>query len=237
MLVEVRVQSLALDRNTNTPVVILQELDGDRVLPIWIGPAEASSIAMRLADMDSPRPLTHDLFCSLLGKLGGAVTKVVITEVQESTYYAELVVTRNGETITVDARPSDSIAVALRSGACVMADDSLLEIATIEIAEDESITDSSPMVEQIELGSQEKKIGPEELKEHLRPAARAFLGRVQRDARRRGGRDDVVLFWPGDQHRRAQRGGRSHIPRACVRRKRGRQRPLEPHRSLLPEDL
>ena len=168
MLVEVRVQSLALDRNTNTPVVILQELDGDRVLPIWIGPAEASSIAMRLADIDSPRPLTHDLFCSLLGKLGGAVTKVVITEVQESTYYAELVITRNGETITVDARPSDSIAVALRLGACVMADDSLLEIATIEIAEDECVSDASPMVEHIELGSQDKKIGPEELKEHLR---------------------------------------------------------------------
>ena len=150
-------------------VLLLNETIGERQLPIVVGWCEARAIAVALDNKEKPeRPLTHDLFCSLLGKLGGSVTKVVITEVQESTYYAELVVTRNGETITVDARPSDSIAVALRSGACVMADDSLLEIATIEIPEDESITDSSPMVEQIELGSQEKKIGPEELKEHLR---------------------------------------------------------------------
>lgn len=168
MLVEVRVQSLALDRSTNTPVVILQEVDGDRVLPIWIGPAEASAIAMRLGEIDSPRPLTHDLICSVLSELGGAVTKVIITKVQKSTYYAELVVSRNGEVISVDARPSDSIAVALRSNARIMADDSLLEIATIEIAEDESVPPPKSVMEKIELVDQDKQLGPEELKEHLR---------------------------------------------------------------------
>lgn len=168
VLVEVRVQSLALDRNTNTPVLILQEVDGERVLPLWIGPAEASAIAMRLADMDSSRPLTHDLFCSLLGELGGAVTKVVITKVKKSTYYAELVVSRNGEMVSVDARPSDSIAVALRTNACIMADDSLLEVATIEISEDEYAPNAKSAVEQGELHCYDRELGAEELKEHLR---------------------------------------------------------------------
>lgn len=168
MLVEVRVQSLALDRTTNTPVVILQEVGGDRVLPIWIGPAEASAIAMRLADMESPRPLTHDLICSVMQELGGAVTEVIITRVQKSTYYAELVVSRNGEVITVDARPSDSIALALRSEARILADDALLEIATIEIAEEESTTGGTPPLGTVDAGDHGKEMGPEELKEHLR---------------------------------------------------------------------
>lgn len=168
VLVEVRVQSLALDRTTNTPVVILQEVDGERVLPIWIGPAEASAIAMRLADMESPRPLTHDLICSVMRELGGAVTKVIITRVQKSTYYAELVVHRNGEVITVDARPSDSIAVALRAQARIMADDALLEIASIEIAEEEAAPGETKGFAAQEPADQSKEMGPEELKEHLR---------------------------------------------------------------------
>ncbi|SVD57467.1 uncharacterized protein METZ01_LOCUS410321, partial [marine metagenome] len=110
VLVEVKVQSLALDRSTNTPVVILQELEGERVLPIWIGPGEASAIAMQLADMEFSRPLTHDLLCSVLRGLGGALQKVIISKVESSTYYAQLIVRRNGEVFSLDARPSDSIA-------------------------------------------------------------------------------------------------------------------------------
>ena len=109
MLVEVKVQSLAIDRSTNTPVVILQELEGERVIPIWIGPGEASAIAMQLADMEFSRPLTHDLLCSVLRGLGGALQKVIISKVEASTYYAELIVRRNGEILSLDARPSDSI--------------------------------------------------------------------------------------------------------------------------------
>ena len=142
MLVEVRVQSLALDRTTNTPVVILQELGGERVLPIWIGPGEASAIAMQLADMEFSRPLTHDLICSVLKGLGGALEKVIITKVEKSTYYAELIVRRNGDLFSLDARPSDSIAVALRVDARIYADDELLEEATIEVADEETVTSS-----------------------------------------------------------------------------------------------
>ncbi|HUF76159.1 MAG TPA: bifunctional nuclease family protein [Longimicrobiales bacterium] len=164
MLVEVKVQSLALDRTTNTPVVILQELDGGRVLPIWIGPSEASAIAMQLADMEFSRPLTHDLLCSVLRGLGGALQKVIITKVESSTYYAEMIVRRNGEVFSLDARPSDSIAVALRTEARIFAQDSLLEEATIEIAEEEESGSFEPKGE----GPATEGMGPEELKEHLR---------------------------------------------------------------------
>lgn len=139
MLVEVKVKSLGLDRANNNPVVILEEDAGDRVLPIWIGPSEASAIAMQMADMRFSRPLTHDLLVSVLGGLGGSLDRVVITRVIENTYFAELIIQRNGALISVDARPSDSIAVALRLEAKIFAEDELLEQATIEIAEEEAV--------------------------------------------------------------------------------------------------
>jgi bifunctional DNase/RNase len=140
VLVEVRVQSLGLDRTNNNPVVILQEEEGDRVLPIWIGPGEASAIAMQLADWSFSRPLTHDLLVSVLGGLGGTLERVIITEVVENTYFAELIIQRNGGVISVDARPSDSIAVALRMKAKIFAEEKLLERATVEISEEESVS-------------------------------------------------------------------------------------------------
>jgi bifunctional DNase/RNase len=89
-VIEVRVAHLGLDRTTNTPVVILQEQGGDRVLPIWIGPAEASAIAMELAGMKFARPLTHDLLKLVIVGLGADLRKVIITQVKDNTYYAEL---------------------------------------------------------------------------------------------------------------------------------------------------
>jgi bifunctional DNase/RNase len=175
VLVEVKVQSLALDRTNNSPVVILQEVDGGRVLPIWIGPSEASAIAMQLADMEFSRPLTHDLLCSVLTGLGGALQKVIITKVESSTYYAEMIVRRNGEVFSLDARPSDSIAVALRVEARIFAQESLLEEATIEIAEDESTGEVS--FESKSDAPATEAMGPEELKEHLRKLNPEDFGR------------------------------------------------------------
>lgn len=163
VLVEVKVQSLGLDRASNTPVVVLKEVDGERVLPIWIGPGEASAIAMQLAEMTFSRPLTHDLLVSVVGGMGGALDRVVITKVADSTYYAELVVLRDEEVIKVDARPSDSIAVALRSDARIFAADELLERASIEITEEETVSESE------EEGIQEESLmDAEELKEYLK---------------------------------------------------------------------
>jgi len=173
VLVEVKVQSLGLDRSTNTPVVILKEIEGDRVLPIWIGPGEASAIAMHLADMQFARPLTHDLLVSVLKGLGGTVQKVLITRVEKSTYFAELIVRRNGEVFSLDARPSDSIAVALRVDARIFAQDVLLEPATVEIAEDEPAESGPTPARDLD----PEVMGPEELKEHLRKLNPEDFGR------------------------------------------------------------
>lgn len=167
LLVEVKVQSLGLDTTTNSPVVILQERDGERVLPIWIGPSEARAIAMRMAEMEFSRPLTHDLLVSVLKGLGGDLRKVIITRVEESTYYAELIVHRNGDVISLDARPSDSIAVALRVDARIFAQEDLLERASIEISEAQDVAELDDLTGQTEAQSP-STMGPEELKEYLR---------------------------------------------------------------------
>jgi bifunctional DNase/RNase len=131
-VIEVRVAHLGLDRTTNTPVVILQERDGERVLPIWIGPAEASAIAMELAGVKFSRPLTHDLLKQLIVGLGADLRKVIITQVKDNTYYAELHIYRGDAVIQVDARPSDSIALALRLKAPIFTSETLLELTSVE---------------------------------------------------------------------------------------------------------
>jgi len=135
-MIEVTVAHLGLDRNTNTPVVILREKDGSRVLPIWIGPAEASAIAMELQGMKAQRPLTHDLLKQILLGLGGDLRRVVISAVKENTYFAELLIRRDDNHIfQVDARPSDSIALALRMRAPIFTSDQLLDLSGVETDE------------------------------------------------------------------------------------------------------
>jgi len=148
-VIQVRVAHLGLDRATNTPVVILQEHEGERVLPIWIGPAEANAIAMELAGMKFSRPLTHDLLKQVIVGLGGELRKVLITAVRDSTYFAELHIHRDGHDVfQVDARPSDSIALALRLRAPVYAAAALLELVSpnaVELRSDEGALDSEAL--------------------------------------------------------------------------------------------
>jgi len=172
LLVQVSVQSLGLDRASNTPVVILQEHDGERVLPIWIGPGEASAIAMELADMKFSRPLTHDLLASVMGGLGGALQKVIINRVEAAVYFAEMIIRQNGDVISVDARPSDSIALALRLQAAIYADESLLERGILEAPEEQSI--GEPLVLEEE---SDTEMAAEELQEYLRNLAPEDFGR------------------------------------------------------------
>jgi hypothetical protein len=134
-VIEVRVAHLGLDRTTNTPVVILQEQGGERVLPIWIGPAEASAIAMELAGVKFARPLTHDLLKQVIVGLGADLRKVIITQVKDNTYFAELQIYRGDSVINIDARPSDSIAIALRLKAPIFTSDDLLEHTTVDASE------------------------------------------------------------------------------------------------------
>lgn len=167
-MTEVRVQSVKYDRRTRTPVVVLQETDGDRVLPIWIGQSEANAIAMKLGDVALQRPLTHDLFVSIMAGLGGALQRVLITRVEDSTYFAELIIDRDGDVVSIDARPSDSIALALRADARIFADDSLLVHLAIESEEDGE-----------DAGEDERRRG-EALEEHLRRMRPEDLGRFDR---------------------------------------------------------
>lgn len=132
---EVTVASLGLDKSSSTPVVILREKDGERLLPIWIGPGEASAIAMELAGIRFARPLTHDLFTAVVRGLGSSLVRVLITKVVDNTYFASLVFHQDGEFISIDSRPSDSIALALRAEAPIYADESLLEISALDVEE------------------------------------------------------------------------------------------------------
>src|SRR3954468_5670444 len=116
-MVEVFVSRLGLDSSSNSYVVVLQERDGTRLLPIWIGQPEAESIVMHMHNVKRWRPLTHDLVRSLIVGMGVKLRGVQITRVEKSTYYAELPIQRGSELVQIDARPSDSIAVALRLSA------------------------------------------------------------------------------------------------------------------------
>ena len=173
-MIEVKVQSLGIDQVSKTPVVILQELDGERVLPIWIGPGEASAIAMEMAGMKFARPLTHDLAASLIRTLGGSLTRVLITRVQDNTYYAELVIQRGGEVFSIDARPSDSIAIALRLRARLFTSDGLLSTTPIEVEAD---VEETPAAAPDEPAPPSDALSAEQLKEYLKKLNPEDLGR------------------------------------------------------------
>jgi bifunctional DNase/RNase len=125
-MIEMVVAKLAVDASTRNYVVILQEKEGDRVLPIWIGQPEAESIIIEMHQIPRSRPLTHDLCRSLIRTLGAELERIDITRIEERTYFAELQLRRDGHRLTIDARPSDSIAIALRLHAPIFAHESLL---------------------------------------------------------------------------------------------------------------
>ena len=165
-MVEVVVARLGLDSSTNSYVLILQEKGGQRLLPIWIGQPEAESIVMQMHNIKRVRPLTHDLCKSLILGLGGALRRVQITRVEKNTYYAELHITRGDSVVQVDARPSDSIAIALRLAAPIFAPESLLtEVATEEDGEESGgeVPDQSSFQAQAE----DLRLSAQQLKEYL----------------------------------------------------------------------
>ena len=126
-MVRAKINGLALDVTSNSPVVVLAPEEGDLVLPIWIGHFEAWAIAMELSGVASKRPLTHDLLNGMINRLGGKIAKIEVTELREQTFYAKIYVSRNGETIEIDARPSDSIALALKADAPIFVNEELFQ--------------------------------------------------------------------------------------------------------------
>ena len=137
-MVEVVVARLGLDSTTQSYVLVLQEKGGTRLLPIWIGQPEAESIVMQIHNIKRVRPLTHDLCKNLILGLGGSLRRVQITRVEKNTYYAELHINRGDNVVQIDARPSDSIAIALRLSAPIYASETLLSSIEVEDQTDES---------------------------------------------------------------------------------------------------
>ena len=130
MLIEVKVFGLAMDPITNTPIVILKDLQGKRAIPIWIGLFEASAIATQMEEINLARPMTHDLMNEMLKILEVKVLKIVINDLKDNTFFATIHILRDDVSITVDARPSDAIALALRAGAPIFVDEKVIEKST-----------------------------------------------------------------------------------------------------------
>ena len=129
---EMVIYGVSFDMVGKQPIVLLKTADGNKFLPIWIGHPEAAAILMKLQGASTPRPMTHDLVTDLLEKLEARVTRIAVTELRENTFYAVVTVAVDGSEIEIDSRPSDAIALAVRSDAPIFADDSVIEESAIE---------------------------------------------------------------------------------------------------------
>lgn len=129
MQIEMTIKGLMVDPITNTPIVILRDADGQRALPIWVGIFEANAIALQIENVATPRPMTHDLLRNVIEDLKATVERIVVCDVQENTYYAMIYVTREGQTMAIDARPSDAIALALRTRSPIFVEETVIEHA------------------------------------------------------------------------------------------------------------
>ncbi len=127
MAIEMQIKGLMIDPVSNMPIIILKYSDGEAVLPIWVGIFEANAIAMQLEKITSPRPMTHDLLRNVIQGLDVAVERVEITDLRENTFYAQIHLRRNGESLSIDARPSDAMALALRAQAPIFVNQQVLE--------------------------------------------------------------------------------------------------------------
>ncbi len=129
MQVEMTIKGLMVDPVTNMPIIILRDQEGQRVLPIWVGVFEANAIALQIENIATPRPMTHDLLRNVIADLKAQVRKIVVSDLKENTFYALIYMTVNGDTVAVDARPSDAIALALRVHAPIFVEDAVIDSA------------------------------------------------------------------------------------------------------------
>ena len=127
MEVEMKIRGLMMDPVTNMPIVLLKENDSEAVLPIWVGVYEANAIALEIEKVSTPRPMTHDLLRNLLVGLEATVSKVVVTELRDDTFYAVIWLDRGGEIISIDSRPSDALALALRVDCPIFVEEEVLK--------------------------------------------------------------------------------------------------------------
>ncbi|MCP5118964.1 MAG: bifunctional nuclease family protein [bacterium] len=137
--VEMKIRGLMMDPVTNMPIVILKDLQGNAILPIWVGIYEANAIALEIEKVATPRPMTHDLIRTLLHGLDTTVHKIVVSELKEDTFYAMIWLEKDGQLITVDSRPSDALAVALRLDCPIYVEDSVLSTSKMSSAVSDKI--------------------------------------------------------------------------------------------------
>ena len=135
MLIEMTIKGLMVDPITNMPIVMLKDTQGDRVLPIWVGIFEANAIALQIENIATPRPMTHDLLRNVIKDLEGRVERVVVSDLKDNTFYAVIHLTVRGDSVAIDARPSDAIALALRTRAPILVEESVIENArTVDLS-------------------------------------------------------------------------------------------------------
>ena len=142
--IEFKIKGLMMDPVTNSPIVVLQDTTSDTLLPIWVGIFEANAIALQIEKIDTPRPMTHDLIKCVLNQLEAEVKKIVVTELKDNTFYALIFLTIDGKTVTVDSRPSDAIAVALRTDSPIFVTDDVISKSASSSTPTLSAAQSSP---------------------------------------------------------------------------------------------
>ena len=142
MQIEMTIKGLMVDPITNTPIVILRDKEGQKVLPIWVGIFEANAIALQIENIATPRPMTHDLLRNVIHDLNASVQKIVVCDLQENTFYALIYLGLHGETVAIDARPSDAIALALRTRAPIFVEETVIDHAkTVDFSTEKTDAD------------------------------------------------------------------------------------------------
>ena len=142
---EMVIYGVSFDMVGKQPIVLLKTRDGNKFLPIWIGHPEAAAILMKLQGASTPRPMTHDLMCDMLGELDARCTQVSVTELRENTFFATITLSMNGRELEIDSRPSDALALAVRSGAPIFAAEDVIAESAIEF--EHEVEDQDEVVE------------------------------------------------------------------------------------------
>jgi len=158
MQIEMTIKGLMIDPITNMPIIILRDQEGQRILPIWVGGFEANAIALQIENVQTPRPMTHDLLKNIIDDLSAQVERIVVTELKENTFYALIHLRTNGHSIEVDARPSDAIALALRTRSPIFVEEAVIQNARSVESSRESSMDVTRLQKWLE-GLSEDELG------------------------------------------------------------------------------